>query len=82
MMWGYGGYGGFGSGMGIGMPLFWVLIIVVMAFLVRAYFGSSGTHARAPGLREKTALEILSERYAKDEIDKAEFEQKRSDLRS
>ncbi|MHB8666017.1 MAG: SHOCT domain-containing protein [Burkholderiales bacterium] len=78
MMWGYNGYGLWGGGMGLGMLLFWGLIIAAIVVLVRG-FGArpGGGEAR---LREKTALDILGERYAKGEIDKAEFEQKRGDL--
>ena len=78
MMWGYNGYGLWGGGMGIGMLLFWGLIIAAIVVLVRGFGARSG--GGEPRLREKTALDILRERYAKGEIDKTEFEQKRSDL--
>ena len=77
-MWGYDGFGYGGGVMGIGMLLFWGLIIVAIALLVRG-FGARPA-AGEPRLREKTALDILRERYAKGEIDKTEFEQKRGDL--
>jgi putative membrane protein len=78
MMWGYNGYGFGGGGMGIGMLLFWGLIIAAIVMLVRGFGGKS--ESAAPRLREKTALDILGERYAKGEIGKAEFEEKRRDL--
>ena len=78
MMWGYDGYGWGGFGMGIGMFLFWGLIIAVIVLLVRG-FGSRSA-GNEPRLREKTALDILGDRYARGEIDKSEFEEKRRDL--
>jgi putative membrane protein len=78
MMWGYDGFGFGGGAMGIGMLLFWGLIIVVIVLLVRGFGVRPG--ASEPGLREKTALDILGERYARGEIDKTEFEEKRRDL--
>ena len=78
MMWGYDGYGFGGIGMGISMLLFWGLIIVAIVLLVRGFGGSAG--GQAPRLPEKTALDILRERYARGEIGKAEFEEKRRDL--
>lgn len=78
MMWGYDGYG-FGGGMGIGMLLFWGLIIFAVVMLARGFGGGAG--ASQPRLRDKTPLDILGERYARGEIDRAEFEQKRSDLK-
>lgn len=79
MMWGYDGMGFGWGGMGIGMLLFWVLIIAAVVVLVRGIGGgrSGGSEPRA---RELTALDILGERYARGEIGKAEFEQKRHDL--
>ncbi len=76
MMWGYSGFGG--GGMSIGMLLFWGLIIAAIVMLVRRFGG--GSAAGEPRVRDRTALEILGERYAKGEIDKGEFDQKRRDL--
>ncbi len=78
MMWGYNGYGLWGGGMGLGMLLFWGLIIAAIVVLARGFGARPG--GSEPRLCEKTALDILGERYAKGEIDKAEFEQKRGDL--
>ena len=78
MMWGYDGFGLGGFGMGFGMLLFWGLIILGIVMLARGFGGTSG--ASEPGAREKTPLDILRERYARGEIDKSEFQQRRSDL--
>jgi putative membrane protein len=64
--------------MGIGMLLFWGLIIAAVVLLARGFGARPATSETK--LRERTALDILRERYAKGEIDKAEFEQKRGDL--
>jgi putative membrane protein len=80
MMWGYNGFGpalGFG-GMGIGMLLFWGLIVLGIVMLARGLAGTS--RASEPRARDKTPLDILRERYARGEIDKSEFQQRRSDL--
>ena len=78
MMWGYDGFGYGGFGMGIGMLLFWGLIIAAIVVLVRGLgVKSAGSE---PWLREKTPLDMLGERYARGEIGKAEFEEKRRDL--
>ncbi len=71
------GYGWGDYGMGIGMLLFWVLVIFAIVALAKAFSGprSSGT-----GTREKSALDILNERYARGEIGREEFEEKKRDL--
>lgn len=66
---------GWGGGMGLGMVLFWGAIIAVIVLLVR-FLGSAGA-ARG---EDKTPLQILKERYARGEIGKDEFEQKKRDL--
>ena len=78
MMWGFDGFGG-GMGFGgIGMILFWGLVIAGVVVLAR-WFGAFGPGGARRG-GERTALDILRERYAKGEIDQREFEQKRRDL--
>lgn len=67
MMWGWG----FGW---IFMIIFWGLVILGLIFFIRYLLS-------LPGAREKeSALEILKKRYAKGEINKEEFEQKKKDL--
>ncbi len=78
MMWGWG-YGGGGSWFGwIGplvMVLFWVAVVAGVAFFVRFLVRRTGT---AEG--EDSALEIVRKQYARGEITKAQFEEKRCDL--
>jgi putative membrane protein len=74
MMWGdMGGWGWPLAGM-LHMALWWVLLVLAIVVLIKWLLGS-GT--RGSDLR---ALEILKERYARGEIGKDEYEQKRRDL--
>jgi len=80
-MWGdYGmgwGWGFFGV---IHMVLWWALLILGIAVLVKWLAGGFGP-ARTERLSEGRALEVLKERYARGEIGKEEFEQKKRDLK-
>lgn len=81
MMWGYdGGWHSWWWGVGmLHMLLYWGVLILAIALLVKWLFGrrSGGPSARSP---DKTALDILKERYARGEIGKDEFDQKKRDL--
>lgn len=73
MMWGNQGFmGGF-------MWIFWIAIIVGIFFLVKWIVMQSKTGEQKG---EESPLEILKKRYARGEIDKEEFEQKKKDLLS
>ena len=77
MGWGEG-YGWMGFGW-VFMLLFWGLIIVGAIAVVR-WLLVQGTGSRdAP---DKKPLEILQERYARGEIEREEYEQKRRDLQA
>ncbi|MDT8384136.1 MAG: SHOCT domain-containing protein [Gammaproteobacteria bacterium] len=72
--------GNWGWGMGFGwffMILFWALVILGIVAIVKWLAGSSGAGGAPPS---KTARQILEERYARGEIEREEFEQKKRDL--
>ena len=61
------------GGGGIFMIGFWILVLVGLVFFIKWLIQSTGS-GRAGGGSSNRALEILKERYAHGEIDKAEFE--------
>ncbi len=71
MMGGWNGFSIFGW---LSMILFWALLILGVVALLR-YLGKSSQQQD-----HGTPLEILKERYAKGEIDKKEFEEKKKEL--
>ncbi len=84
--WQNGGWGMMGSNMmgGYGtmflMPILWIVIIGLIIWAVVALVGGS-TESRGPGsLKRDSALEILKSRYARGEINKKEYDEKKKDL--
>ncbi|MBI3015770.1 MAG: SHOCT domain-containing protein [Candidatus Tectomicrobia bacterium] len=76
--WGWGGMG-FGGGL-LGflfMILFWGVLIAGVVLAVRWLTEKSRS---GEGRQEDSALEILKKRYARGEIGKEEFEEKKKDL--
>ncbi len=80
---GPGMMGGFGHGMGgfgfIMMIAFWILIVVGIVFAIR-WLAASTNAAKSTLAGRETPLDILKKRYARGEIDKAEFEEKQKIL--
>jgi putative membrane protein len=68
-------WGIWGIGMFLMMLVFWGLVIGGIVLGIRWLVG------RDKGSPPDSALEILRQRYARGEIDREEFEQKKKDLR-
>ncbi len=75
-MMGNWGMGWFGM---IFMITFWVLIIVGLVFLIKWLIQTTSS-GKTGGRMGSSAINILKERYARGEIDQAEFEAKKKDL--
>jgi putative membrane protein len=70
MMWGFGWWW---------MMIFWIVAIVGLILLIKWIF-EKGRTDRGTSQTGESALDILKKRYAKGEINKEEFEQKKKDL--
>ena len=70
------GFGGHGWGMG----WWWIIGVIVLIAIIWPLaqgFNRNNSATREP---QKSALDILKERYARGEIDKQEFEERKKDL--
>ena len=65
-------YGNMMSGWGILILIFWLLVIVGFALLIKYLWEGRGG--------QESALEVLKKRYARGEITKEEFEEKKKDI--
>lgn len=79
--YGYYGHMPFGGGVfgSLFMVFWWIFLAFGVVFLIKLFSGGS------KGMwhhHEKSPLDILKERYAKGEIDRKEFEEKKKDLSS
>ena len=79
---------GMGWGMGWGwiwMLLFWLvplLLVIALGAAAIKYLFSGGARSGAAARDERSrALEVLEERYARGEINREEYLQKRDDLK-
>ena len=65
---------------GLMMVLFWGAVIALAVFLVRGLTRGRGEKGDGVSQPRPTALDLLQERYARGEIDREEYEQRRHDL--
>lgn len=65
----------FGTGMEVWMFFWWIFVIAVIAGAVLYFSRQQGNI-----IRDKSALDILKERYARGELSKQEFEEKKRDI--
>lgn len=78
MMGNMTGFGAWGAGFGwIFMLLFWALLILGVIAVAKWLMGGSSAGSAPP---VRTPLQILEERYARGDIDREEFEQRKRDL--
>jgi putative membrane protein len=82
MMWYGPGMGWWGyAGMGIGMVLFWALIIAGIVVLIRINTTTQRSQSTAPPPQALSPEQILSARYAHGEINETEYRERMAVLR-
>lgn len=67
-------------GYGWGMGFVWIIGIIILLIILWLAFKIFRSNSEQSSISQKTPLDILKERYAKGEIDKEEFEQRKKDL--
>lgn len=79
--WGYSGYGNGGYGwmgmMGMVMPLILGIAIILLGIYVFRR-NTSQIHTRT--IDNRSGMDILRERYARGEVDSAEYQSRKQDL--
>ena len=68
----------YGWGMGIGWS--WIVGLVILVVVLWIMFRMLNTNNRTDQTGQKSALDILKERYARGEISKEEYDEKRRDI--
>ncbi|MFO7873741.1 MAG: SHOCT domain-containing protein [Bacteroidales bacterium] len=66
-----------GHGWGMGWWIIGLIVCIVIIWLVVKLLSQNTGSTQSP---EKSPLDILKERYAKGEIDKQEYEERKKDL--
>jgi len=69
-------YGEHAGWMGIGMWLFWIILIVIVLLIIKAVTGTNTTL-----VSRENPMDILNERYARGEINEDEFDRRKQKLK-
>ncbi len=78
--WGMmGGWGGYGFGL-IHMIVWVVILVAIIVGVVWLVRSMTGTGGHGPHLRRSPGLDVLEERYARGEIQREEYLQKKKDI--
>jgi putative membrane protein len=77
MMYDYYGNNGMGDGFGLVFMFIMMVLLIGIVLLVFRHLSHNSNYTH----KDDNAIEILKSRYAKGEIDKKEFDEKRKDLR-
>jgi putative membrane protein len=86
LRWPYGDWDRMGPGMMIGfgwmwlMPILWIAVLGLIVWAIVAAVRSSGESKGSDSSKADSALEVLKKRYARGEIDKQDYEEKKRDL--
>ena len=79
--WGMMDNWGYGYGFGLIHMVVWIIILVAIVagvvWLVRSLAGAGG---HGPHIRRSSGLDVLEERYARGEIKRDEYLQKKKDI--
>jgi putative membrane protein len=79
--WNMGYHHMVGGGMGIVMIIFWIFLIGALVLLISGTIsGIRNSHIIDSPMQRQKPLEILKQRYARGEIDRDEYEDKRRTL--
>jgi len=71
---------GIGHGMGIGMGWGWIIGLILLVLVIWLVVRATSQTSSSATQPEETALDVLKKRYARGEISKEEFEDKKKDL--
>jgi putative membrane protein len=79
MMGGWGGYGGYGYGL-LHLVVSSIILIAIVAFVVWLVRSFTGPPMHYVPPRRSPGLDALEERYARGEINREEYLQKKQDI--
>ena len=62
------------------MWIFWIILIIVILYIVKDVVSKGSSSSTGSSSADNDPIEILKRRYAKGEIDEAEYERRKREL--